>query len=144
MFLLSIPYVLGNGVYLFELADQFAGTIPLLVIGFLEIFTVAWVYGVEKSVPHSYYIYTLYYVFFYSCRFFSGTKAKVHKYVQFFWWIIWSFISPITMLVILLGSFIVEILKPLKYSVYGYITENVVCELYIQSLFVRVCGKQYF
>ena len=48
MFLLSLPYVLGNGVYLFELADQFAGTIPLLVIGFLEIITVAWVYGVEK------------------------------------------------------------------------------------------------
>lgn len=53
MFLLSLPYVLGNGVYLFELADQFAGTIPLLVIGFLEIITVAWVYGVEKSVPKS-------------------------------------------------------------------------------------------
>ena len=48
MFLFSIPYVLGNGVYLFELADQFAGTIPLLVIGFLEIITIAWVYGVEK------------------------------------------------------------------------------------------------
>ena len=48
MFVLSIPFMIGNGVYLFELFDQFAGTIPLLFIGFFEFIAVGWVYGVDK------------------------------------------------------------------------------------------------
>ena len=50
MFLVSFPFILGNGEYLFQLVDQFAGTLPLLFVGVAEIITVAWIYGVDKYV----------------------------------------------------------------------------------------------
>ena len=49
-FVISIPFVLGNGLYLFGLFDQFAGTVPLLLIGFIEFVAIAWVYGVTRYV----------------------------------------------------------------------------------------------
>jgi len=49
-FLLSFPFVLGNGLYLFQLFDQFAGTVPLLLIGFFEFIAVGWVCGVKRYV----------------------------------------------------------------------------------------------
>jgi len=42
--------VLGNGFYLFQLFDQFAGTIPLLLIAICEYVGVACVYGTRKLV----------------------------------------------------------------------------------------------
>ena len=48
MFLLSFPFVLGNGVYLFQLWDQFSATFPLLLIGFFEFIAIGWVIGVKK------------------------------------------------------------------------------------------------
>ena len=47
-FIISLPFVLGNGVYLFQLFDQFAGTLPLLFCGFFEVVCVAWVYGTKR------------------------------------------------------------------------------------------------
>lgn len=49
-FLISLPFVLGNGVYLFQLFDQFAGTLPLLFNGFAEVVCVAWIYGSKRSL----------------------------------------------------------------------------------------------
>ena len=49
-FLISLPFVLGNGVYLFQLFDQFAGTLPLLFCGFFEVVCVAWVYGTKRYI----------------------------------------------------------------------------------------------
>lgn len=49
-FLLSFPFVLGNGLYLFQLFDQFAGTVPLLLIGLFEFIAVGWVCGVKRYV----------------------------------------------------------------------------------------------
>ena len=51
--------------------------------------------------------------------------------MRFFWWIVWSFISPFAMIIILLGSFVIEILKPLEYSVYGYANEDAVSEQFV-------------
>ena len=50
MFVVSIPFVLGNGVYLFQLFDQYVSTIPLLLIGLFEFIAIAWVYGVKRWV----------------------------------------------------------------------------------------------
>ena len=47
---MSFPFLLGNGVYLFELFDQFVGTIPLLMTGFFEFIAVGWVFGVKRCV----------------------------------------------------------------------------------------------
>lgn len=49
-FIISFPFALGNGLYLFQLFDQFAGTLPLLLIGFCEVATISYVYGVHRSV----------------------------------------------------------------------------------------------
>ncbi len=49
-FIVSIPFILGNGVYLFALFDQFAGSVPLLLIGFFEFIAVGWVFGVKRFV----------------------------------------------------------------------------------------------
>ena len=48
LFLVSIPFSLGCGLYLFQLFDQFAGTIPLLLIAIFELIAIAWVYGTRR------------------------------------------------------------------------------------------------
>ena len=48
LFAVSIPFVLTNGIYLFQLFDQFAATIPLLLVGLIEFFAIGWVVGVER------------------------------------------------------------------------------------------------
>ena len=48
MFIVSIPFVLGNGFYLFQMFDQFAATIPLLLIAICEYIGIAWVYGTRR------------------------------------------------------------------------------------------------
>ena len=55
MFLVSIPYILGNGVYLFQLFDQFSGTIPLLLVGLFEAIAIGWVFGVKRYIPVAYF-----------------------------------------------------------------------------------------
>ena len=46
----SIVFVFGNGVYLVQLLDQAASTLPLLFIAFFEVIAVAWVYGTRRCV----------------------------------------------------------------------------------------------
>ena len=50
MFIVSIPFVFGNGLYLFQLFDQFSATLPLLIIGFFEFIAIGWVVGVKRYV----------------------------------------------------------------------------------------------
>ena len=50
LFIISIPFSLGCGLYLFQLFDQFAGTIPLLLIAIFELIAIAWVYGTRRYV----------------------------------------------------------------------------------------------
>ena len=47
-FIVSIPFILGNGVYLFSLFDQFAAGVPLLLVGFFEFIAVGWAFGVKR------------------------------------------------------------------------------------------------
>lgn len=47
-FVVSIPFVFGNGIYLFQLFDQFASTLPLLFVGLMEIITISWIFGVDR------------------------------------------------------------------------------------------------
>ena len=46
----SLVFVFGNGVYLVQLVDQAASTLPLLFIAFFEVIAIAWVYGTRRSV----------------------------------------------------------------------------------------------
>lgn len=100
MFFASFPFILGNGPYLFQLFDQFVGTLPLLFIGLCEVLCISYVYGVDK--------------------FFALVKYPVHRYMKIFWWFVWTFVSPVVMIIIFFGSTINELVEPLQYTIFAY------------------------
>ncbi|CAI8010278.1 Sodium- and chloride-dependent glycine transporter 2 [Geodia barretti] len=100
MFLLSFPFVLGNGVYLFQLWDQFSATFPLLLIGFFEFIAIGWVIGVKN--------------------FFNNvTTRRVTPRMMIFWTVMWKYVTPLVMIVIFFGAMISELVNPLQYVSYS-------------------------
>jgi len=116
----SIPFILGNGVYLFSMFDQFAGGLPLLIIGFFEFIAVAWVYGTKRSaLLESIYIYThACIILIFLRRFFKTFVPNHNKRARYLWTILWKFVGPVIMVIIFVGSIIREIISPLSYTVY--------------------------
>ena len=51
-------------------------------------------------------------------RFFDGVQYNIHPYMKKLWWFIWTFLSPIIMIIIFFGSVINELIKPLHYTVF--------------------------
>lgn len=47
-YLLAIIFTLNSGQYWLSLLDGYAGSIPLLVIAFCEMFAVVYIYGVDR------------------------------------------------------------------------------------------------
>ena len=47
-FMISLVFAMGSGNYVFTLMDNFAGTIPLLIIALAECLVVANVYGLRR------------------------------------------------------------------------------------------------
>lgn len=47
-FLLGLIFAMRSGNYWLALFDQFAGSIPLLVIGFTEMISVIYIYGIDR------------------------------------------------------------------------------------------------
>lgn len=47
-YLLAFVFTLNSGQYWLSLLDGYAGSIPLLVIAFCEMFAVVYVYGVDR------------------------------------------------------------------------------------------------
>jgi len=48
MFLVSLVFVQGSGVYWLDVFDTYAGTIPLLIIALFELVAIGWVYNYDK------------------------------------------------------------------------------------------------
>ncbi len=134
LFLLNIPFAISNGFYLFQLVDQFTGTIPLLVLGCCEVMAISFVYGVYRYNISSLYMYLChsftvwhYYIFvriiiilLFFQRFFDLVKYPVHPKLKLFWWFMWTFVCPLVMVIILVSSFINELVEPLKYTTFMY------------------------
>ncbi|TRY97398.1 hypothetical protein DNTS_032905, partial [Danionella cerebrum] len=97
-FLIALTFVQGSGNYWLALFDGFAGSIPLLVIALVEIIAVVYIYGIDR--------------FNKDLEFMVGHKPNL------FWQITWRFLSPITILVILLFFFITTVSKQLSYSIW--------------------------
>ncbi|KAG8512348.1 Sodium-dependent neutral amino acid transporter B(0)AT3, partial [Galemys pyrenaicus] len=97
-YLLAIIFTLNSGQYWLSLLDSYAGSIPLLVIAFCEMFAVVYVYGVDR--------------FNRDIEFMIGHKPNI------FWQIMWRVVSPLLMLVILLFFFVVKVNEQLIYSVW--------------------------
>ncbi|XP_065914626.1 sodium- and chloride-dependent glycine transporter 2-like isoform X1 [Dysidea avara] len=98
LFIVSIPFVLGNGFYLFQMFDQFSGTIPLLFITICEYIGIVWVYGTHK--------------------FLTGVVKPDRQGVFFFWWLWWTIVAPLLMIAVFIGSLATSFSEPLEYVRY--------------------------
>uniref|UniRef100_A0A2K5DVX2 Solute carrier family 6 member 19 n=1 Tax=Aotus nancymaae TaxID=37293 RepID=A0A2K5DVX2_AOTNA len=101
-FLIGIIFTLNSGQYWLSLLDSYAGSIPLLIIAFCEMFAVVYVYGVDR--------------FNKDIEFMIGHKPNI------FWQVTWRVVSPLLMLVIFFFFFVVKVNEELTYSIWdpGY------------------------
>ncbi|KAM9307492.1 sodium-dependent neutral amino acid transporter B(0)AT1-like [Gastrophryne carolinensis] len=97
-FLIALIFVLASGNYWLALFDGYAGSIPLLIIAFCEMFAVVYIYGIDR--------------FNNDIKFMIGHKPNI------FWQITWRVVSPLIMLVIFLFYFVVEVSQSLSYIVW--------------------------
>lgn len=97
-FALGIIFAQGSGNYWLALFDNYAGSIPLLVIGFCEMIAVIYIYGIDR--------------FNKDIEFMIGHKPNI------FWQATWRVISPLIMLVILVFYFVTQVSKKVTYLVW--------------------------
>ncbi|XP_063276013.1 sodium-dependent neutral amino acid transporter B(0)AT1-like [Prinia subflava] len=97
-YLIAFIFVLNSGNYWLTLFDGFAGSIPLLIIAFCEMFSVVYIYGIDR--------------FNKDIEFMIGHKPNI------FWQVTWRLISPLIMLVIFFFYFVVKVNQELLYSVW--------------------------
>ncbi|KAK6490479.1 sodium-dependent neutral amino acid transporter B(0)AT1-like [Huso huso] len=94
-FLIALIFVQGSGNYWLALFDEFAGSIPLLIIAFCEMVGVVYIYGIDRFND--------------DIEFMIGHKPNI------FWQATWRVISPLIMLIILLFYFVTQVNKELLY-----------------------------
>uniref|UniRef100_A0A672H4Q7 Transporter n=1 Tax=Salarias fasciatus TaxID=181472 RepID=A0A672H4Q7_SALFA len=97
-FTICLLFAQNSGFYWVTLFDNFAGSVPLLTIGLVEIFAVVYVYGIK--------------------RFNQDIKFMVGKAPSVFWQITWRVVSPLIILVILVFYLVNETKEELSYSVW--------------------------
>ncbi|XP_069032841.1 sodium-dependent neutral amino acid transporter B(0)AT1-like [Embiotoca jacksoni] len=103
-FALGLIFALRSGNYWLALFDSFAGSIPLLVIGFCEMIAVIYIYGIDR--------------FNEDIEFMIGHKPNI------FWQVTWRVISPLIMIVILIFYFVTQVTKTLTYLVWDEEAES--------------------
>ncbi|KAI6660009.1 Sodium- and chloride-dependent glycine transporter 2 [Oopsacas minuta] len=47
-FVVSVIFTFGNGLYIFQLIDQFSGSFAVFIRAFFELIGISWFYGVKK------------------------------------------------------------------------------------------------
>ncbi|XP_034017227.1 sodium-dependent neutral amino acid transporter B(0)AT1-like [Thalassophryne amazonica] len=94
----ALIFTLRSGNYWLALFDEFAGSIPLLVIGFVEMIAVVYIYGIDR--------------FNKDLEFMFGHKPNI------FWQITWRVLSPLIMIFILVFYFVTQVTKNLTYLVW--------------------------
>lgn len=98
MFILSLCMCFGNGFYIIQILDCFAGTYTAIIVGILELIAIAWVYGIENFMQD------------------IDDMISVHRNLfpsRSFWYFMWRYLTPSFLFAILLFSFID--LPPLSY-----------------------------
>ncbi|KAM3613679.1 uncharacterized protein V6R79_003505 [Siganus canaliculatus] len=94
--LLGLIFVQGSGNFWLSLFDTYGGSISLLVVGFCEMFSVVYIYGIDRLNE--------------DIKFMIGHRPNV------FWQATWRVISPLIMLIILIFYFIAKISESLLYK----------------------------
>ncbi|CAK8683357.1 sodium-dependent neutral amino acid transporter B(0)AT3-like [Clavelina lepadiformis] len=93
-------FTLRSGMYILDIFDTYAGTLPLLMIAFFETVGVAWVYKFSKFSKDISYMLDE-----------SGPGP--------FWRITWCFISPLLMAVLFIASIVQLVIKTPQYKHYN-------------------------
>ncbi|MEQ2297521.1 hypothetical protein AMECASPLE_035540, partial [Ameca splendens] len=101
---LGLIFALRSGNYWLALFDNFTGSIPLLVIGFFEMISVVYIYGIDR--------------FNKDLEFMIGHKPNI------FWQAAWRVISPLIMIFILIFYFVTQVTKTFTYLVWDQESEN--------------------
>ncbi|XP_063113992.1 sodium-dependent neutral amino acid transporter B(0)AT1 isoform X2 [Cavia porcellus] len=97
-YLIAFIFTLNSGQYWLSLLDSYAGSIPLLIVAFCEMFAVVYVYGVDR--------------FNKDIKFMIGHKPNI------FWQVMWRVVSPVIMLVIFFAFLVIQVNKDLTYNVW--------------------------
>lgn len=97
-FVISILFAQDTGLYWVTVFDNFAGSVPLLTIGLFEMIAVVYIYGIDR--------------FNEDLEFMIGHKPSI------FWQVSWRFISPLTVLVILVFYLVTQAQEELTYLVW--------------------------
>ncbi|XP_063441848.1 sodium-dependent neutral amino acid transporter B(0)AT3-like [Mytilus trossulus] len=84
--LMSFGFATQNGPYIFVLFDEFSGNIPLLVIAFFEVIGISYFYGLK--------------------RFGDDISLMIGYRPNYYWLIMWKYVSPLAIIVIFLASVI--------------------------------------
>lgn len=97
-FLAGLPCCTRGGQYIFEILDNYGGSIPLVFIAICECIAIMWIYGFDRLS--------------FDIKFMLD--ANIGKY----WLITWKYTSPIILTFIFIYSFIQY--RPLQYGEYNY------------------------
>nr|XP_057902810.1 sodium-dependent neutral amino acid transporter B(0)AT1-like [Doryrhamphus excisus] len=103
-FAFGLIFAMRSGNYWLALFDNFAGSIPLLVIGLCEMVAVMYIYGVDR--------------FNKDIEFMIGHKPNI------FWQVTWRVVSPLIMVFILVFYFVTQVTKTLTYLAWNPESEN--------------------
>ncbi|EDO46589.1 predicted protein [Nematostella vectensis] len=98
-FLLGLLFCQNSGEYWLQMFDSFSGTLPLLVIGMLEMIGVCWVYG--------------------SKRFEDDIEYMISKRPNWYFKITWRYEAPVVVAGIVVASLVGMISKPITYSAWS-------------------------
>lgn len=71
---------------------------------------------------------------YYFCRFFTDYTKPYHNYLIILWIIVWKWVDPIVMFVIFIASVILEIVRPLTYTVYQNVSK---CRIFVHLIQVH-------
>ncbi|XP_024113683.1 sodium-dependent neutral amino acid transporter B(0)AT1 [Oryzias melastigma] len=102
-FIISLLFAQRSGIHWVTLFDNFAGSVPLLTIGLFEMIAVVYIYGIDR--------------FNEDIAFMVGRKPCI------FWQVTWRFISPLTVLVILVFYLVTQAQETLTYLVWDASSE---------------------
>ncbi|XP_053183553.1 solute carrier family 6 member 19b [Scomber japonicus] len=94
--LVGLIFLQGSGNYWLSLFDTYGGSIPLLVVAFCEMFSVVYIYGIDRFND--------------DIKFMIGHKPNI------FWQASWRIISPLIMLFILVFYIITKISEEVLYK----------------------------
>ncbi|XP_030003392.1 sodium-dependent neutral amino acid transporter B(0)AT1-like [Sphaeramia orbicularis] len=97
-FIFTLLFAQHSGLYWLTLFDNFAGSVPLLSIGFFEMIAVVYIYGVDR--------------FNEDIKFMIGHKPNI------FWQASWRIISPLIILIILVFYLVTQTQQQLTYLVW--------------------------